>query len=252
MTAVPARAVIMAGGRGTRLEPYTVTFPKPLMPLGDMPILELLIRRLKRVGVKRIDLAVGHLSYLIETYFGDGQKLGVTIEYSREQEPLGTAGPLSLIEDLNQPFLVMNGDLLTDLDFTALAASHEKAAAIASIGLYRRSVRSDFGVIERDVNGAVSSYLEKPTTDFLVSMGVYLFDPAVMGLIPPARFDIPELINALLAAKHPINAYEHQGYWLDIGRPDDYAQAQRDVDIIRHRLLGEDPPAPQDIRVAHA
>jgi len=237
----------MAGGKGTRLAPYTVSFPKPLMPIGDMPILELLIRRLERIGVTHVVLAVGHLASLLMAYFGDGAPLGVQIDYSLEKEPLGTAGPLGLIRGLDETFFVMNGDLLTDLDFTGLAETHRESGGAATIGVYRRSVKIDLGVIETDAHGNVSRYLEKPVNDFLVSMGVYVMEPDVLSLIPKQeRFDLPDLIGALLASGRRVATHEHPGYWLDIGRPDDYQQAQNDFESIRARLLGDDlaPPRP--------
>lgn len=232
--------MIMAGGKGTRLLPYTIAFPKPLMPIGDMPILELLIRRLRRVGVDQVVLAVGHLASLLMAYFGDGSSLGVEIKYSLEAEPLGTAGPLGLVEGLDDTFFVMNGDLLTDLDFVALAETHFQTGAAATIGLYRRSVKIDLGVIETGPDGSVTGYVEKPVHDFLVSMGVYVMEPDVLRFIPKQqRFDLPDLIGALLASGIRVATHEHTGYWLDIGRPDDYQQAQTDFEGIRSHLLGE-------------
>ena len=240
---MPRRAVIMAGGRGTRLVPYTVSFPKPLMPIGDMPILELLIRRLRRQGVGHVTLAVGHLASLLMAYFGDGTSLGVQIEYSIEREPLGTAGPLSLVSGLDETFLVMNGDLLTDLDLHSMVEAHRAAASLATVGLYRRSVTIDLGVVEAGPDGEVQRYVEKPVHEFLVSMGVYVFEPDVLQLIPSGtRFDLPDLVNAMLASGRRVTGYQHRGYWLDIGRPDDYGQAQQDFETIRSRLLGDDSP----------
>jgi NDP-sugar pyrophosphorylase family protein len=231
------KAVILAGGRGTRLAPYTTALPKPLMPVGDMPILELLIRRLAAAGITDVVLAVGHLASLIRAFVGD-EFAGATITYSYEDEPLGTAGPLAAIDGLDDAFLVMNGDLLTDLDFGALVATHRGAASIATVGTYQRHVSVDLGVVERADDGSVARYVEKPQFDFLVSMGVYVLEPAAVASIPVGqRFDLPDLVTALVARGERVATHEHTGYWLDIGRPDDYERAQADIDGLRARLL---------------
>ncbi len=231
------RAVIVAGGRGTRLLPYTTVLPKPLMPVGDMPILELLIRRLEASGVRRITVAVGHLAPLFCAYFGDGAAWGVDLDYSLETEPLGTAGPLGLVRGLDDTFLVLNGDLLTDLDFDRMIGEHRRAGVIATVGSCDRETRIDFGVIEvRD--DLVTSYTEKPTFHFTVSMGVYVFEPSVLDLVTVgARQDLPDLITGLLSAKRRVAIYRHVGYWLDIGRPDDYQRAQENYEQIKATLL---------------
>jgi NDP-sugar pyrophosphorylase family protein len=231
------RAVILAGGKGTRLAPYTTVFPKPLMPVGDMPVLELLVRSLARAGITEITLAVGHLASLIMAYFGDGAALGVAITYSLEDAPLGTAGPLRLVDRLDQPFLVMNGDLLTDLDFDALVAAHRASGAEATVGTYRRDLQIELGVVEVDRHDRIRRYTEKPVERFLVSMGIYVLEPTVLDLIPARRFDLPDLVSALIARDRVVNSFEHPGYWLDIGRPADYEQAQADVEVIRRRVL---------------
>jgi NDP-sugar pyrophosphorylase family protein len=232
------RAVILAGGRGTRLAPYTTVLPKPLMPVGDMPVLELLLRQLSAAGVTRATLAVGHMASLLRAYFGDGDGFGLTIDYSFEDRPLGTAAPLRLVEGLDEPFLVMNGDLLTDMDFAGFVTSHRTSAAALSVGAYRREVRIDLGVLEADADRKITEYVEKPTHQFLVSMGVYVVDPKVLDLIPTGvAFDFPDLVRAVLRSGMVARAHEHDGYWLDIGRPDDYARAQEDFDALRDRLL---------------
>ena len=224
------RAVILAGGKGTRLAPYTTILPKPLMPVGERPILELLLRQLVAAGVERATLAVGHLASLIRAYFGDGARVGLAIDYSEEEEPLGTAGPLRLVRDLDQTFVMMNGDLLTDLSFPAMIEQHRLSGAIATVGLFEREVRIDLGVIEHDRNGRISGYVEKPSFRYTVSMGVYVLEPEALRHIPPSgRFDLPDLIRALLAAGQRVEGYRHGGYWLDIGRPEDYQRAQEDA-----------------------
>ena len=227
------RAVILAGGKGTRLAPYTAVLPKPLMPVGDMPILELLLRRLVRAGVAHVTLAVGHMAPLLMAYFQDGARFGVEIEYSQEGEPLGTAAPLKLVKGLAEPFLVMNGDLLTDVDFKAMVAAHHENNAAATVGVFAKEVKIDLGVIETGDTGNVVAYVEKPTIPYLVSMGVYVLEPRVLELIPSGvRFDLPELIIGLLDAREIVYGYRHSGYWLDIGRPEDYQKAQDDVGLI--------------------
>jgi NDP-sugar pyrophosphorylase family protein len=224
------RAVVLAGGRGTRLAPYTTVLPKPLMPVGDEPILERLIRQLARAGVDRVTLAVGHLASLIMAYFGDGSRFSVEIDYSVEEEPLGTAGPLRLVDGLDETFLVLNGDLLTDLDFGALVASHRAGEVLATVGTYRRDVQIDLGVGAADEARRITRYIEKPVHQFVVSMGVYALEPRVLDYVPEGRFDLPDLVAALLTADHVVQAFEHDGYWLDIGRPDDYERAQQDAE----------------------
>jgi len=208
------------------------------MPIGDMPILEVLIRQLRKAGVLRITLAVGHLSSIMMAYFGNGSSFGVDITYSHEEKPLGTAGPLSLLAPPEEPFMVMNGDLLTDLDFVRMAETHERSGSIATIGLYRRDVKIDLGVIVADDAGKVTDYIEKPVYSYLVSMGMYVFDPAVLASIPrDERFDLPDLIRALIASGQSVASYLHEGYWLDIGRPDDYQRAQLEFEALRDRIL---------------
>ena len=223
------QAVILAGGKGTRLAPYTTVFPKPLMPLGEVPILEIVIRQLKQAGIEAITLAVGHLSELIQTFFQDGRRFGVHIEYVREEKPLGTAGPLAAISGLDHTFLVMNGDVLTTLDFADLLNYHRQNKSSATIAMHAREVNIDFGVIESGANGRIHNYIEKPSYAFQVSMGIYVFEPRVLRYIPPGeRFDFPELVLSMLAAGEAVNGYAYDGYWMDIGRPDDYAQAIED------------------------
>ena len=232
------RVVILAGGKGTRLAPYTTVLPKPLMPLGDMPVLELLLRQLRRHGLTDITIAVGHLAALIMAYFGDGARWGLKIDYSMESAPLGTAGPLGLIDGLTDPFLVLNGDLLTDLDFSAMIAAHDKVGGIGTIGLHRREIQIQLGVVELDGADRVSRYVEKPSYSYLASMGVYVLSSRVLRFIPPGeRFDLPALVGAMVDAGEHVTAFEHRGYWLDIGQAADYAKAQEDFAAIRNRLL---------------
>lgn len=233
------RAVILAGGLGTRLAPFTAVLPKPLVPLGDMPILEVLLRRLTLFGVAHATLAVNHLASLIRAYFGDGERFGIEIDYVVEDRPLGTAGPLAGIAGLDDSFFVVNGDLLTDLDFGALATAHRAGEAAATIALFRREIRLDFGIVELGERQRVVDYIEKPTYDHLISMGAYVMEPAVLRhIVPGKRLDLPDLVRRLIGGGQPVAGHLHHGYWLDIGRPDDYSQAQEDFPKMRERLLG--------------
>lgn len=233
------KAVILAGGKGTRLRPYTTAFPKPLMPVGDKPILEIILRQLKSHGINEIIMAVGHLAELIMTFFGDGSKFGVRIKYSREDEPLGTAGPLSLIKDeLTDTFLVMNGDILTTLNYSDLIKYHKRSGAIATIALNKRDVYIDFGVVELDEDSNITDYVEKPTLHYLVSMGIYVFEPEVLKYIPNnKKFDFPDLVKKLISAGEKVKGYIYDGYWLDIGRPEDYEKACNEIDKIYDDLF---------------
>ncbi|MBE9593581.1 MAG: NTP transferase domain-containing protein [Proteobacteria bacterium] len=233
------KAVILAGGKGTRLKPYTTVFPKPLMPIGDKPILEIVVKQLKSYGFDEIIITVGHLAELIMTFFGDGGKFGVKIKYSREDKPLGTAGGLGLIKnELNETFLMMNGDVLTTLDFSDLVSYHKRNGAIATIGLKKRDVKIDFGVVELDNDNSIVGYTEKPKIDYLVSMGVYVFDPRVLEYIRPNEYlDFPDLIKELISNGETVKGYVYDGYWLDIGRPDDYERANREIEEIYPKLF---------------
>ena len=232
------RAIILAGGKGTRLAPYTTIFPKPLVPVGDMPILEIVVRQLRRAGVDHITMAVGHLANLLMAFFGDGTRFGLHIDYSVEDTPLGTAGPLALIDGLEDAFLVMNGDILTTLDYAALVTYHRERHAAATIAMHERSVKIDLGVIEVDEGNRVVGYTEKPTYDYRVSMGVYVFAPTVLRYVQPGvRLDFPELVWKLLADDQLVLGYPYGGYWLDIGRPDDYARAIEEFEQMRSQFL---------------
>ena len=230
--------IILAGGLGRRLIPYTVVLPKPLVPVGDYPILEILIRQLKRHGLTDITLAVGHLGNLIQTFFGDGKELGVKIKYTYEKKPLGTVGPLAHIKGLSKSFLVMNGDLLTLLDYSKLIAHHKKNGALATIATQKRSVMVDFGIIKNNSHDQVTQYIEKPKLFYQVSMGVYAFEPEILKFIPTkTKFDFPELVNLLLQKKRKVAVYPSRDFWLDIGRPDDYARAVEIFPKIKRKLF---------------
>lgn len=220
------RAVILAGGKGTRLAPYTTVFPKPLMPVSEMPILEIVLRQLKASGIDRVTICVGYLSELLETFFGNGEKFDLEIDYSKEDHPLGTAGPLTLIDDLDETFLMMNGDILTDIDFNKLIQYHIDNGGVATIATKDRTVDIDFGVIESTSDNVLTGYIEKPSFNYHVSMGVYVFEPSVMQHIKKGAYtDFPDVIKTLIADGKKVMSYPFQGYWLDIGRHDDFAVA---------------------------
>lgn len=233
------KAIILAGGKGSRLAPYTTILPKPLMPIGDIPILEVVIRQLKYYGFKEIVLAVGYLAELIRAYLGDGSKYGVKIEYSREEEPLGTAGPLTLIKNLSSTFLVMNSDILTTLDYRKLIDSHKENGAIATISMCKRNIQVDFGIIKISNKNELVDYVEKPILDYLVSMGIYVFEPKVLEYIKPSeKLDFPDLVRKLLRNNEKVVGYYSKDFWLDIGRRDDYEIARREFMKMKDKFLG--------------
>ena len=235
------KAVVLAGGKGARLAPYTRILPKPLMPIGDMPILEVLLRQMKRAGIDDVILTVGHLAHLLRTFFMDGEQWGLRISYSYEDCPLGTAGPLSLIQGLDSTFLVTNGDVLTTLDLEELLAYHRSQGGIATIAVHKRQVRIDLGVVQWNGNNTLSGYIEKPTYDYTVSMGLYVFEPRVMDYIPHNQYlDFPDLVLKLIAAGEKVSGYTFDGYWMDLGRPDDYDRASVDFENMRDQFLPED------------
>jgi NDP-sugar pyrophosphorylase family protein len=235
-------AVILAGGKGRRLRPYTTVLPKPLMPLGDMPIVEVVLRQLAAFGFEEVTLAVGYLAELLMAYCGDGSKFGLRVCYSKEEEPLGTAGPLALIKGLDDTFLVMNGDVLTSLDLAALVRQHRSNGAVATIATHRREQQINYGIIESDESRRITAYVEKPRYHYQVSMGVYVLEPEVLNTMQPGVYlDLPDLVRGLMAAGRPVLAYPFDGYWLDIGRHDDYEQAVEEFEAMRASLLPRVP-----------
>jgi NDP-mannose synthase len=223
------KTVILAGGKGTRLAPYTTIFPKPLVPIGDRPILEVIIRQLVRQGLGDIFLSVGHLGELIEAYFQNGHRNipGLKLEYFRETHPLGTAGSLSMIPGLDETFLVMNGDILTTLNYQTLIEHHRRQRAALTIAMHRKDVPIDLGVLETDARGDLTSYKEKPLYSFEVSMGIYVYEPHVLRYMPKGQYlDFPDLVRLLLEKGEKISGFHSQDYWLDIGRREDYELAQ--------------------------
>jgi NDP-sugar pyrophosphorylase family protein len=235
------KAVVLAGGKGTRLAPYTNIFPKPLMPIGDMPILEVLLRQMKRAGIEDVVLTVGHLAELLRTFFKDGSQWGLRIQYSYENVPLGTAGPLALVDGLDDTFLVTNSDVLTTLSIQDLFRFHKEQGGAATIAVYSKQVRIDLGVVKWDGNYVVNGYIEKPTYEYTVSMGIYVFEPRVLQYIPRNQYlDFPDLILKLIAAGEKVIGFPYDGYWKDLGRPDDCEQAAADFEKMRDQFLSED------------
>jgi NDP-sugar pyrophosphorylase family protein len=232
------KAVVLAGGKGTRLAPYTTILPKPLMPIGDMPILEVILLQLKAAGINEVVLTVGHLSELLRAFFKDGSQFGIKITYSYESFPLGTAGPIALVDGLDETFLVANGDVLTTMDLRELLRFHREQKAIATIAAHQRQSKIDLGVIQRNGAHQIIGYIEKPVYELLVSMGIYVFEPVLLSYITPGQYlDFPDLIKKLIAAGERVVGYEFDGYWEDLGRPDDYERASRDFETMRAQFL---------------
>jgi len=234
------RAVILAGGKGTRLRPYTIVLPKPLMPIGDYPILEIVVRQLIEHGFSHITIAVNHQAEIIKAFFGNGSKWGIRIDYSLENKPLSTMGPLTLIEDLPDDFLVMNGDLLTDLNFSEFHDYHVRRQNIFTVSSYQREQKSEYGVLEVDSSGKLYGFKEKPTVLFDVSMGIYMASKRILSIIPkdiPYGFD--HLMLELIKIKQMASVKPFKGYWLDIGRPEDYERAIVEFNERRDQFLKE-------------
>jgi NDP-sugar pyrophosphorylase family protein len=229
------RAAILAGGKGTRLAPYTTVLPKPLVPVGERPVLELIIHQLAVAGFTRVDLCVAHLGELIRAYLSESSAVpdSIDIHYHWEDEPLGTAGAVRELERDNAPLLVMNGDILTTLDYGELMRFHERQGAGLTIATHERDVQLQLGVIEADARDVVAGYVEKPTLSYEVSMGIYVYGPEAIDRIPAGRFDFPDLVLALLADGAPVSKYVFDGTWYDIGTPGDLEEA--------NRAIAEDP-----------
>jgi NDP-sugar pyrophosphorylase family protein len=238
------KAALLAGGKGTRLRPYTYVLPKPLMPLGGeepMPIIELVLRQLAQFGFRDVTIITGYLGELIEAICGDGRKFGTRIGYCRETAPLGTAGGLTLLERPTEPVLVINGDILTTLDFAEMHRYHQQRGAAATIASYPREVKIDFGVLLfEDDQHVLKGYHEKPEYSFQVSMGVYILDPVAWDYLEPDRsLGMPDLLEAMRRDGHDIHCFREDCYWLDIGRHDDYELANEIFESRRSQFLGD-------------
>jgi NDP-mannose synthase len=233
------QAVVLAGGKGTRLRPYTTLLPKPLMPIGDMPVVEVIIRQLRAAGFKRVVLAVGYLPDLFRAFIGDGERMGGPVEFVREETPLGTAGALGLISGLESDFLLINGDTLTNMDYRAFMEFHRKHGAIATIATQCRQNPVDYGVLEIGDDQRLTRYIEKPVQSYHVSMGVNAFRADVLQYVQPNCYlDIPQLMRVLMDKGKPVQCYQSDCFWLDIGRPADYEKALEVFQERRAEFLG--------------
>ncbi len=232
------KAIVLAGGKGSRLAPYTKILPKPLMPIGDMPILEIIVRKMKQAGIEDVILAVGHLSELLRAFFMNGERFGLRISYSCENQPLGTAGPLSLVGGLDETFVVTNGDVLTSLKFKSLLEFHKRMGGVATIAMHNRQVKINLGVIQSNGGGQIVGYIEKPIYNFQVSMGIYVFEPKVLSYIDRNQYlDFPDLVQSLIIHREPVFSFPFDGYWEDLGNPEDYARAVEEFDKLRPQIL---------------
>lgn len=232
------KVLILAGGKGRRLRPYTTIIPKPLMPIGEKPILEIIIEQLKSYGLKDMVMATGYLGELIATFFGDGSRFGVKIDYTKEKEPLGTAGPLSLVKNsISDTFLMMNGDILSTIDYNELLRFHKSKGGILTVALNRREVKIDFGITNVS-NDRIVEYIEKPVINHLVSMGIYVLENRVFDYIKPGEYlDLPDLVKKLIKEGETVNGYVFGGYWLDIGRYEDCNKANEDIEDVYSKLF---------------
>jgi NDP-sugar pyrophosphorylase family protein len=231
------RAVILAGGKGTRLRPYTIAIPKPLMPVGEYPILEIIIRQLRQSGFGHITLAVNYQSDLFRAFFGNGEKWGLKLDYSLEHMALSTMGPLKLIRDLPEHFLVMNGDILSDVDYGGFLDAHASKNRLFTVSAARREQRIDYGVLHMSEDRQLSAFEEKPCFPFLVSMGIYAASRRVLDMIPENQaYGFDNLVLEYLRTGEKVTVVPHEGYWLDIGRPDDYQRAVDEWPILSERL----------------
>ena len=226
---LPVSVVVMAGGYGTRLRPLTDKLPKPMLPIGEKPILELIIKRLRKAGIRKVNISTHYKGEKISKHFGDGSIFDVNLRYIKENSPLGTAGALSLIEPSKEPILVINGDILTKVDFRAMLEFHQEHKADMTVAVQRYDVQISYGVIETE-GFLVKKVTEKPKHLYLVNAGIYLLEPPVLNLIPKgARFDMTDLIQKLVDVGRPVVSFPVREYWLDIGNHEDYKQAQHDI-----------------------
>ncbi len=229
MPQMPMQAVIMAGGFGTRLAPLTDDTPKPMLPVGGKPLMERTIEGLQRAGIKRINVTTHYLPEKITRYFGSGSRFGVDLNYVAEDEPLGTAGAIGLMGEVTEPLLVMNGDILTNVDYRALLKFHQQHTAALTVAVRQYDVQVPYGVVEAKA-GRVRALKEKPEFNFLVNAGIYLLEPSVRRYIPRGqKFDMTELIDILLEHEETVVGFPIMEYWLDIGQHDDFQKAQQDI-----------------------
>jgi NDP-mannose synthase len=232
------RAILLAGGMGTRLKPYTTLIPKPLVPIGgEFSIIEIVIRQLKKHGFNRITVAVNHLAELIMAFIGNGSRWGIVIDYSIETTPLGTIGPLTLIPDLPEHFLVMNGDVLTDLDYSSFYRDHARQNKAVSVAAFKRDAKIDFGVLQYDAGGHLTAFQEKPVYHFDVSMGVYCISRKIIEALPRGeKYGFDNLMLDGIKNKSDIHIHPFEGFWLDVGRPEDYDYVNENYPEVKKKL----------------
>lgn len=230
-------AVLLAGGKGTRLAEHTREIPKPLVPVGGRPIIEYLLGRLKAAGIVRVHLCVNHLAHMLEEVLADGSRFGLKIKYWDEEKPLSTVGPLRQIDKLSDNFIVANGDVLTDLDLAELYRYHLESNSRLTVATYKRPTKIDYGVLEVGDDRRVTGFREKPVYDFTVSMGIYVFSRSLLDDLPPAGpFGFDDLMYRMLENGEPVATFPYDGYWLDVGRPDDLVQANRDIEGMKGKF----------------
>jgi len=233
--------LIQAGGQGTRLRPFTTVLPKPLMPIGNLPVIEIVLRQLRHYGFQKISISTGHLGHLLQAVVGDGDKWGIDIQFVPEDRPLGTIGPLRQLPRPTGPMLVMNGDLLTSINYADLVRYHMQSSADLTIGVCSMPVPVSLGVLDIDANNQITGFREKPTFRYWASMGVYVAAPAVWDLIPPHQvFGFDTLMDRVLQGQVKAQVYRFDGIWLDIGRPEDYAEAGKVLEASRTALLPDE------------
>jgi NDP-sugar pyrophosphorylase family protein len=226
---LPLSAAVMAGGLGARLRPLTEDIPKPMLPVGDEPLLETIVKQLREAGIQRVNLITNYKEEVIAQHFADGRDFGVDIRYVNEDKPLGTAGGLRLLEETNEPLLVMNGDIVTRVDFRAMLDFHTENEADMTVALRRYEFPVPYGVVETD-GVVITGISEKPVLRHFVSAGIYLLNPGLRRFIPDGRsYDMPDLVNRLVSEGHRIVGFPVREYWLDIGRHEDYERAQKDA-----------------------
>ena len=241
------RVIIQAGGLGTRLHPYTTVLPKPLVPVGERPILETMVEQFVAQGFDHITITLGHLGHLIMAVIGDGSRFDAEVEYVWEDKPLGTIGAVALVDRLDEPFLVANGDLLTNFDYRAFMKEHLTSGATLSVGTYHKRVEISLGVFELDLARRITSFKEKPTLSLPCSMGIYAVDPTLLELIPRDRyFGFDDLMAICLDQDLPVRAHMFEGHWLDIGRPEDHAAASEVFEAHRDAFLPAKTPKSPD------
>jgi dTDP-glucose pyrophosphorylase/CBS domain-containing protein len=224
------QAVIMAGGMGTRLRPLTDNVPKPMLPVGERPLAELIIEKLRDAGIRRVNISTHYMPEKIKDHFRNGIGFGVDVTYTNEDRPLGTAGALGLIDPPTEPLLVINGDILTGVDFQAMMEFHQQHRAALTIAVRKYELDVPYGVVATE-GAYVTELQEKPLYQFFVNAGIYLLEPSVHNLIPRGEhMDMPELIKRILERRHVVVSFPIHEYWLDIGKPDDYLKAQQDIE----------------------